>query len=148
MRESTKSTVTMVATVASPAASLASTFAASQVEPGFATAMLALASCVAGVVFGWCLRFWRELKSLTPHERLCRRVLAELSERGDGATGWLDRQLEHEKVDGRTDFGNALRSLVEQGCVRDLEIVDYSGGNTLFYPGAHFGVTGKRYVND
>ena len=150
MKDGTYRRAMLAAAVAGPLATIACSYAASRVETGFLTVLLAFAAAVGGFAFGWASCYWWTRKNKeTPHNRKCREMLAELERLPRGQRwGYIEKMIEHDKVDGRSDTANAIESLKEQGCIRDIEVRYYLDGNYNVYAGGNFGVTGKRYVND
>lgn len=114
------------------------------------SAALAAISALFGCAFGWLLRSSVIVPGRgTPHNELCRKMLSDLAELPKGERyPYVEKLVEHDKVDGSAATANALESLKEQGCIRDVEIRYYLDGSYNVYAGGNFGVTGKRYVND
>ena len=149
MNDSARRTLQAAGTWASPVATVACAIAAGQAGIDPLATVLIVATGALGFASGWLLcRLFAERRK-TPHNRLCREILAKLGELPRGERwSYIEKQIEHEKVDGRTDFSNAIRSLIEQDCIRDIEIRDHMDGGYNVYAGPHLGVTGKRYVDD
>ena len=166
MKESTKSTVVMVATVLGVVMAVLNNLA------GLPAPWLDyICMFIAGFGFGYSVRYFigrkmarssesavaeleRKVETLeaareTPHNRLCRDILRKLSELPQDERGpWAVRESEKEKIDGKADFVNAMESLIEQDCVRDVDVRWHLDGKANVYTGPCFGVTGKRYVDD
>jgi len=145
---------TLVLSLVSAASALVS--AISDVTGGFAlpTTIAQSVFVISMIALSWCLSHlfttWKFGNGArTPHNLLCVEILDRLGELPrEERWGYIEKGVAHDEVDGKDDFTNALRSLVDQGCIRGLEVVDYFDGHCSAHADATLGVTGKRYVDD
>ena len=112
-------------------------------------ALVSVAVLSAGA-FGWAVRSRIVVPDReTEHNKMCRKLLSDLAELPFGERyAHVMKLAEHDRIEGRFDIVNAVESLKEQGCIRNVEVRWHLDGNAGIYADGDISVTGKRYAND
>ena len=152
MEEPKKTTVTMIGTVACAVAAWIPIFGLfGDVAMEVSKYAAPVVTFALGMLFGWAFRGSIIVPEReTPHNKKCREVLKALEEEPYGRRfALMQKELEHDDIDGSWATLNALRSLDEQGCIGNVEFRQHlDGKRPQMYALGDISVTGKRYKND